>query len=273
MQQLVELQMQGVEWREAYEKAFPISLDDLTDAVTRHVAALSRGALVNVASFDVRDLPVERNFAVRELAPVEVARELGEVSLAIFDDESLGSAAAVAFFRRALELDADDARAQAGLALARAQQGRLDSAAAEIARAREEQPGDVWIALAQGQLHKLLASRSGADSADAAAHRQQAREAFQRATRLAPRHPSGWAGIGWSHLEDDDPTPGIEALTRAQATGAWDADVCLDLGRLYDRAGDTPRARELWQQVARLGDERHAEEARQLLEEAGKPPS
>ncbi len=132
----------------------------------------------------------------------------------------------------------------------------------------------MWIALTEGQLPKLLASSSDAHAAAAAEHRQHAHEAFQRATQLAPRHPSGWAGIGWSHLEDDDPAPGIEGLSRAQATGAWDPDVCLDLGRLYQRAGDTPRARELWQQVARLADEKHAEQARRLLEEEqGEPPS
>ena len=59
-----------------------------------------------------------------------------------------------------------------------------------------------------------------------------------------------------------------QTLRRATACllGAWDADVNLDLGRLYLRAGNLVRARERWEEVARVGDESNAEVAQRLLQ-------
>lgn len=48
--------------------------------------------------------------------------------------------------------------------------------------------------------------------------------------------------------------------------GAWDASVALDLGRLHAKAGDETRARELWDQVTRLGESEQKEEAKRLIE-------
>jgi FimV-like protein len=271
MGRLVELQARGVDWREAYAQAFPDPLEDLSRAVRRHVDALARGALASVAMFDAGELRVRRDFAVRELAPLELARELGELSLAVFDDEDRGATAA-AFFERALEIDPGDARSRAGLAVAHAMQGRSASAIADIASVSAMLPDDTAVLLAAGRVHRILAATDG-DPPTAAEQRLAARAVYRRATQLDPRNPSGWAGLGWSYVGGGDPAPGIDALTRAQATGAWDAGVSLDLGRLYRKAGDERRARELWMQVARLGDEDQVEEARRLLEDVAGDPA
>jgi FimV-like protein len=263
MARLVELQSRGVNWEEAYARAFADPLEALSQAVGRHVDGLARGALMTVATFDVGELPVERDWAIRALAPVEVARELGELGLAVFDEDD--AAVPAAFFGRALEIDAGDTQARAGLAVARALQGRFESAAAELAPALTALPDDPRVLRAAGRVRRELAAADG-DPGSAAEHRRGARAAYARATQLDPDEPSGWAGLGWSYVGEDDPAPGIEALNRAYATGAWDADVALDLGRLYRRAGDADRARELWMQVARLGDEDQVEEAERLLE-------
>lgn len=266
MERLLELQSQGVPWREAYTRAFPEPLETLAAAVARHVHELSRGFPATLALFDAEELPVERDFEIRELAPREVARELGEAALAVFDERGRGAVAA-AFFERALEIDPRDARSRAGLAVARALQGRPEAARAELARASPERTDDVRILLAAGRVHATLAARSAGDAHAAAGERRAARAAYRRATRLDPRSPSGWAGLGRTYVGAEDPAAGIESLARARDLGAWDADVTLDLGRLHLGAGDAPRARELWMEVARLGDEERAEEARRLLED------
>jgi Flp pilus assembly protein TadD len=263
MGRLVQLQSQGVDWQEAYGRTFDQSLESLNQAVRHHVDGLARGALLTVATFDLDELAVDRDWKIRALAPLEVARELGELGLAVLTSDQAD--VPTAFFDRALEIAPGDGRARAGLAVSLALGGDFPSAEAQISTALAALPDDPQVLRAAGRVRRAQAETSD-DPAAVSTYRRIARDNYQRATQLDPEMPSAWAGLGWSYVGDDDPDLGIAALNRAIAIGAWDSNVALDLGRMYHGAGDESRARELWLQVSRLGDEDEADEADRLLE-------
>jgi Flp pilus assembly protein TadD len=270
MTRFVGLQADGMDWEQAYARSFDVPIAELSRSVRAHVDALARGALIGLVHFDARELNVNREWEIRSVAPAAVATELGELGL-ILSGEGSGAALPQAFFARAIEIDPAQARARAGFALARALQGDFEGAYPDLERAVSAAPTDPRIHLYIGHVHRARArAAAGSEESDAATEsRRVARIAYARARDLDPDDPSAWAGLGWSYVVDDDPQAGIEALERARALGAWDADVNLDLGRLYRRTGNLVRARERWEEVARVGDESNAEVAQRLLQAKG----
>jgi FimV-like protein len=250
-------------WSAAYAAAFQLPPEQLAVRVQEHVALLERGVPAVIAQFDGRTLTVDRDHRVRPLPPAEVTYELGRFARTL----ELWPAAE-SFFARALELEPAHARARSGLATLLYRRDDIDSGRRELARAIRAAPGDARVRVDAGIAHLTEAEqvRERGDAAAARAARLEARGSFSRAIELAPDDPSAHAGYGTTFLrDDDDPTPGIEALERARALGAWDAGVNLSLARLFVARGDERRARERLEEVARSWDLEAAEEAETLL--------
>jgi len=265
LQRFLALRRDDVPWRDAVTRAFDASVEQLSERVDAHVRAILRGVPSEIAAYQASELALDRDWQVGQVSAAEVAAELGDIALPLTSLAARAEPVACDFFAHAVEEDPRHARARAASALCDARAGDFEAADVQISDALRAAPDDSRVAVRAGQIEVL---RARADSPGADDARRTAREAFVRATALAPADPVAWAELGASYAEDDrDPQPGIDALERAQTLGAWDADVNLDLGRLLLRAGRRDAARERFAEVARIADGDPAREAERLLAE------
>ncbi len=275
LERFLGLLVSGVAWRDAYAQAFDVPLDALSREVSAHGLALARGVPFTILTFDARTLEVEHGREeIRPLLPVEAAESLGDFWLRLSegDDEDGDEPVrlARALFERSLAIGPEAPRARAGLALARAREGDLAGAAADASRALALAPDDARVQCLVGEVDATRARRlsDAGDLPEAAGLRLAARAAFLRATELEPDGPIAWAGVGASYVGDaGDLRPGIAALERALALGAWTPGPRLDLARLHAASGRVARARELLEEVVRFDAGSAGERAAELLDE------
>ncbi|HXW91310.1 MAG TPA: tetratricopeptide repeat protein [Terriglobales bacterium] len=146
-------------------------------------------------------------------------------------------------YKRALELNPDDARAHHWYAGYLTYVGRTDQGIAEEMRARELDPLSLPI-------NNALAGRLlGAGRYD---------EAFaqvQKTLELDAHFPQAHQTLGWAYLKKGNPEEALREFQNAlQLSGADDTDLMLDLGFAYARTGHRDEARKI---LAKLKEFHH----------------
>jgi len=250
---------------DAYRASFSASPAELDRELSDYwKLARSRGSFPGL-QIDTRKLHIPPIAPPTEVVPDAIATELGFLFL---DDGPRGARLAERMFERALARAPRNSGALAGLARALIQAGDLDGAEAALERARSENPESTSIHMADGELAMARARQLDPSSADAVDLRREARAAFRRAIEADPRTPEAFISLGRSYLDsDEEVTLGIEALSQALRRIGSDADVELDLGRLYLRAGSGDSARTHFENVLRWSHGSSRDQARQLLAE------
>lgn len=216
----IELVEAGRSDEEAFGRAFGEPPGSVGGKLMR---ALGRGQLpvvgipMNALDFEA---PEPR---VRLMGPAEVDAHLGNLALVHGDGER-----AQRRFEVARVADPMRARTYAGLGDAYKFQGRFDAAEPHYRRALELDPDDAlnWLDLAEF-LHDAALRASGA--ADRADLLRQARRAYVRSQELDPAIPETYAMYGRTFLAPgEDPAEGLEALEHARSR-LRSHEVILDL--------------------------------------------
>ena len=252
---------QGAALDAAREAAFGRPFDRLSEELATHVGFLLRGVAAEMV-LDPRSAVIAEPPAPLLLGRAETARELGALALALADpsEEPSPWTFARALLDVAVDADPENARARAGLAWARAEEGDPDGAEAILAGALRDAPADPQVQIDAGR------AALAAGAADPA----QAR--FRRALALDERSGSAWLGLGRALAAGGRPDAAVGALERARSLGA-SAALDLELGRLYLAAGRTDDAEVL---LMPLAQDSHggpiAEQAAELLRGAGLLP-
>jgi TolB-like protein/DNA-binding winged helix-turn-helix (wHTH) protein/Flp pilus assembly protein TadD len=181
------------------------------------------------------------------LKAIELDDTLAEphVSLAfIAETHEWDWAAAEREYKRALQLNPDDARAHHWYAGYLMYVGRFDEGIAEEQRARELDPLSLPInnALA-GRL--LVAGRY--DQA-----LSQLRETLEMDSHFAPTHQT----LGWAYLNKGRQQEAIQEFRQAlQLSGDDDKDFLLDLGFAYAATGNRPEAQKILARLTKLNQQ------------------
>jgi tetratricopeptide (TPR) repeat protein len=230
----------GVAWREAFERAFPVGLDELERELDTHLERLQEGA----PGFSMTLDDPRPEIRERALGRVEASTLLLELAVTVGNTPLARGLA-----REALRGDALNARALALSAEAAAAEEDFGAATRDAERAVELAPDAAWSFEAQGS---VWAARAEYEPESAQAHLARARASFQRAAELSPEVPSGWAGLGATYLEAEDCESlraGISALERAHSMAPWDPNLNLELAQIHARAGQPEQARKYAQFV------------------------
>ena len=146
-------------------------------------------------------------------------------------------------YKRALELNPDDARAHHWYAGYLTYVGRIDQGIAEEMRARELDPLSLPI-------NNALAGRFLA-----AGRYDEAFGQVQKTLELDAHFPQAHQTLGWAYLNKGNPGEALREFQSAlQLSGAEDTDLMLDLGFAYARTGHRDEARKI---LAKLKEFRH----------------
>jgi len=146
-------------------------------------------------------------------------------------------------YKRALELNPDDARAHHWYAGYLTYVGRTDQGIAEEMRARELDPLSLPI-------NNALAGRFLA-----AGRYDEAFEQVQKTLELDAHFPQAHQTLGWAYLNKGNPEEALREFQNAlQLSGADDTDLMLDLGFAYAMTGHRDEARKI---LAKLKEFHH----------------
>ncbi len=144
-------------------------------------------------------------------------------------------------YKRALELNPDDARAHHWYAGYLMYVGRFDDGISEARRARDLDPLSLPVnnALA-GRL--LVAGRY-----------DEALEQVQKTLELNPHFAPAHQTLGWAYLRSGKPEEAIREFQKAlELSGTDDTDLLLDLGFAYATAGNREEARRILAKLKKL---------------------
>ncbi len=230
--------------------------ENLQQAVWTHVSARE------LDSFSVRiraggTLPV-----ARAVSQQEILEELGWLSLAIGEPDQ-----ARRYLESALALNADSARALAGLGDALADTGDRSSADARYRDAQALDPEDPLLHLGWANALRVRAAEAG-DPAERARLASQARDHYQRSLDRVGDLPEAHAGMAATYLLDgEDAASGTAHLRAALALLPGDTAIRIIGARLALAVGHRGEARsEATQLLTRARSEPDLEAARSLLE-------
>jgi len=243
----------GIPAAEAARTALGVNLQQ---AVWTHITARELDSL-SVRIRSGRTPPV-----ARAVSRQEILEELGWLSLAIGEPDQ-----ARRYLESALALNADSARALAGLADALASTGDLSSADARYRKAQALDPDDPFLQL--GWANALLARAAGTDDpAERARLASQARDHYRRSLDLPGDLPEAHAGLAATYLLDgEDAALGRAHVHTALALLPGDAAIRFVGARLALAVGNRGEARsEATQLLTRARSESDLEAARSLLE-------
>jgi tetratricopeptide (TPR) repeat protein len=242
----------------ARESAFARPFDALDEEVSTHLGYLVRGVAAE-SVLDARVIPIVEPSTPARLAPGEVARVFGELTLALLDelpedDRDLGIA------RHLLETEVGErgsARARALLAHVRALDGDEEGAAAAIAGALRDAPGDREVRLRAGDVARI------------AGRNDDSRRHFELVLASDETSAPSWFGLGRAFVAGGESDAALDAFLRARDL-AWSPALDLELGRLHLDAGRDAEALELLRPLAHAPHRGSAgDEAAELLREAG----
>jgi tetratricopeptide (TPR) repeat protein len=209
----------------------------------------------------VRPVPFEPG-EVRALGRAEVARRLGELSLALRRPEQ-----AEGWFRRSVAADRLDARAHAGLGVALGQLGPGEAAAQELDVAlgiAQEDPLN-HLDAASYYLARALRSRDAGTRTEFA---EGARRHAARSSTLAGGGlPESYALYATSYLvPGQDPAGALPALEEARRLLPGSHEIDLLFARVDARLGRSALARERVVEIlARTHSQQSRDEAEQIL--------
>jgi serine/threonine-protein kinase len=94
--------------------------------------------------------------------------------------------------------------------------------------------------------------REDARAAFAAQRYEEAARAYEQATRLRPREPNLWAGLGAARLQAGDPRGAIDAYRQALSIDPHNPRYHVSMGRALAASGDRARARQAFEHALRL---------------------
>jgi tetratricopeptide (TPR) repeat protein len=269
---MLQLQGQGLEWQEAFDRAFPESIDDLERKIHRHGESLVTGTPGAVLYLPLEALDVRTEWTIRAVPRPEIARILAEFALrgaAAFRGPGYSMRIAEALLAETLAADPDDARAIAGLAEALAGQDRFEESRARIVafEAVPDPPVEAFVHAGRA-IEMQAASLSGKDYAD---ERKQLYESaiplYESALAKDPANPTALAGLGRSQLETGRLDEARTSLARTLERGEWNGEITLDRARVEQKAGSIDQARDYLQEVMRLAGDEYADEVNAMLEE------
>jgi tetratricopeptide (TPR) repeat protein len=271
---MIRLQGQGVEWEEAFSRAFPESIDELERKINRHGEQLVHGTPAAILYLPLEVLDIRTEWTMREIPSPEVMRILAGFALRGSTTRSAGYSVRIAeaFYRQALAADATDSESIAGLAVTLAKQDRFSEARAQLEALDAIADPSVPALVLAGHTLEYASSLQGDDHAN---ERMKLFEAsiryYQRALELDPSNPSALAGLGRSQLETGRLDAARVSLARALEWGEWDADVTLARARVEKKAGSLDRAHQFGQEVLRLGGDQYKDQVDALFEESPAP--
>lgn len=243
---------QGSDPDEACRRAFGATFAELEGDFLRYVG---EGKMPYLRR-PLAELEVAEGFAARPLPEPEKALLLGDLAFAL-GEEWQGEAEL--WFRRAVEVAPQNARAHAALAAALARAGG-EKAEPHLERALELAPDDPEVHRLRAEA-RLDAAVAATDPETAAARVAEAQRHFRRSIELDPSQVAAYAGLGRSHLQlpdDDSPEEGLEALRTAHARLPAERAIGLWLAELEMRTGAVDSAQ---QRLVRLPERPHGDPA------------
>lgn len=254
--------LEGATPEEATRKAFGIELDALEAKLRTYLKQTE--FTYTVTSFD--DLPATQVGEARKLDRAVYLTRLGDLLSAIQHEKS---EAAAEHYRAALALDSANARATAGLARLRFEEGKRDEARTLYETAVAGAPEDPTVLFYAGY-DALSAFRSEAGEftgSDAnTAEIVRARTLLERAAVASPSNGEALALAGMTYLlAPGDAARGITLLEAASARLPNRADVLQNLMGLYARRGDRPNAEKTLARLLPLGSPEEIARAREML--------
>jgi tetratricopeptide (TPR) repeat protein len=247
---------------EAAPRAFGTSLAELD----RELSSYTRRPKLTYAITPVEDLPAPKVGEAVTLSRRDTLLWLGDLLFAAQHDH--GMAATEEHYRAALLLDPACARANAGLAKLRAEEGKHAEAEKLYAAALEASPHDASILFFAGRqaIEKLRASgrleTARADDPDLA----RARDLLERSAAEEPDNAEAGALAGLTYLAPgSDASRGILLLEAAGARMPKRADVLYGLVALHARKGEKKEAEAALALLLPVGDPERIASARELL--------
>lgn len=206
---------------------------------------------------------VNRPMDVRSVPQHVAFTRLGWLLLALEREDR-----ARVWFESALEIEANDARAHAGLGSILDLRGEWDQALAHHERAVELAPQDAlnWLDLG---IHHFRRAQASSDAAEREQLLAQAREQLRKSSSLDGSLPEPLAVYGETFLlEGQDPARGVPSLERAHRLVPHDSRVELALARAYFASDQLKLARKMTLEVhAKTHSRSVRAEAEQLLRE------
>lgn len=244
---------QGEDEEVAFEAVFGMDFDGLW----REISEYNRLKKIPALSVPRGFFAPEQGREVRAVPPAEMAVQIGFLALA---ERRLDLAER--YFARAIALEPDRSRAQAGLGVVRQLGPRSQEARPHFERALELGPDDYENHLEFAEwLQQMAEAEQRLDLLP------EARDHYRRAIELAPQIPEGHARLGATWLlTEEDPAPGIRSLEHARSLLPGEVSLLLPLAKLYERAGRLDEARAAARRVVRWSHGELGEEAAKLLE-------
>ena len=219
-----------------------------------------------------------RSFAGREetrqMSKDDVLFHLGDL-LAHMDVASVEKSES--YFRAALALNAEHARAHAGLGYLEAGNGRYDQAMQHYERALALEPDDSLICFQAASALALREEPGRPDPAEPDAigpsDLERAQELFRRAILHNPSFAEAYVGYGQTIVYGGgDVKPAIKLLEAGWHLLPARSDLVVNLAVLHERNGDRDRARYLVREVLpAMGDPWALQAVRDLLPDLDEP--
>jgi hypothetical protein len=169
--EFIDLRNNGVALNDASQQAFGMSLDELNTAVKKYVRTPDK---MRYLSIELKK-PLElKEFSVQQLEPADLLAEFGLYAWR----SNHGADKANAWFKHALTLKPDHARALAGLAQTHLA-SNFDQAYNYLERAKQLAPNDPYVATVQGHVYRRLVNQNAKQENDPEKHQQYWRQAVQ----------------------------------------------------------------------------------------------
>jgi len=233
----------------AFEDAFGMSTED---AGHRTIRALE-GRDLRAIGLPLTLLEYDRSApSVRVPVREEVSLRLGQLLLR---RGSRSTESAREYFQDALAVDPGNARAHAGVGDSLKFEQRWEEAEPHFRRAVEIDPEDAWVQLDLAEfLHdRALAEESGAEARHALL--REARDVYRRSLEIDDSIPETWLMLGRTHLAaGEDASKGLELIQHAYRRLPAQAFVIESLAEAYVAVDQMGEARNvLLRRAASLG--------------------
>ena len=243
MYKYLDLHNAGVSVDEAFEKAFGQSIPSLENELEDYIS--NPGVPLLIASLE--KFEVDKTVMTKRLSKSAIASELGRLLLDMGDDKKDQAAR---YFEEALAAESENARAQCGLAIARARQGRYEEAVELAEAARAAAPDDALVQLDYGA---VLFDQAMSEAKSLTQNEREdllrgARASFRRSIELNRNQPETLAQLALTYLpgaqnpknfKGEEPEKGIYYLKQVFEMLPGNRKVNFYLGSFYAATGRT----------------------------------
>jgi FimV-like protein len=261
--QFLRLWNSGAPPGEAFEESFGASYQKLDKALRRYTRKTM------YARFKRERFETEVDVSVHSLPTAEALSRLGELLLAVGDEES--ARLSLNLLRQAVAADPNHARSHAGTGTAMVVL-KDEGAEAHFERAIELAPQDARVQLVYAGSRAIRAGNDDIDEEEESRLIEEARLHYQRCIAIAARSPACHAGLGLVSARSGQTAAAAQSLEEAHALLPSSTDISLRLGHFYVEAGVEDRAREILEEVLVRGHgDSSAVAARALLERIDAP--